>query len=248
MIAYRFLQEGATDRFRGGTWPVPDGEPGAWVETSPPDSIHAYGGDSLVDWIDDELWEVELADPVTETDGVRVAQRARLTRRLTEWDELAARALGEWCVARARTLAIGGLERAGMLEQAEQLARADSPHGLRTAALDVRGVADDEVGLALAYVRDVVSLSLGGRPDACGDSVSHSASAAAIASNLAFVTAVAAGAVAAKRADDAETFAAAFETERAAQRAWLGDRLAGASGDESNEAPLAGLQHRARER
>lgn len=248
MIAYRFLQAGATDRFRGGAWPASHNGRGLWVETTPPDFVHGHHADSLVDWIDDELWEIELGPPVREASGVLVAHRARLMRRLVGWDEPAAHALARWCVVRVSELASAALERAGMLEQAQRLAHAESPDGLRAEATDERGDVDDELGLALAYTRDVASLSLGGRPDACRDTASRSAGAAAIASNLAFVTAVAAGAIAAKRTGDPESFSAAFEAERAAQRRWLRDRLAGDSGDEAHEAALAGLEHAAGER
>ena len=85
--------------------------------------------------------------------------------------------------------------------------------------------ADDEVGSGLAYLRDIVELSRGGRPDACRGETATDAGPGAIAANLTYVCAVATGALDAKRTDDPTSFERRFESERAWQRRWLQTRL-----------------------
>ena len=77
--AYKFLGPGARGIYSGFRWPAPrNGPPGDWVDVRgalEPGSngVHALRTRRLVDWIDDELWLVELADEVEEIDDMLVA-------------------------------------------------------------------------------------------------------------------------------------------------------------------------------
>lgn len=195
--ALRFLAAGGTAL--GGTrWPAPStAGPGAWLDADGPvadgSGVHACTAETLADWIDDELWEVELDGWVDERDGLLHAARGRLLRRVDSWDEAAALAFTLACVVRLcdSALATG---------------------------------ADD----ALEYLADAALLARGGRPE------SHellpwaggSPAPAAIAGNIGFVTAHAAGATGAARSGSPDAYEAGYATERARQRAWLEARLA----------------------
>ena len=75
MIAYKFLNAGAVGLFSRLAWPMPhDAVPGAWVEAEGPlevcrNGIHACGPGGLIEWIDSELWRVELGEPVMKTEA-----------------------------------------------------------------------------------------------------------------------------------------------------------------------------------
>ena len=111
MRAAKFLGVGAVGLFSDFRWPTPvDDGPGAWVGEQSVEAcrrgIHACTfGAEMLDWIDDELWIIELEDPVELGDGVLLARRGRLIERIEEWDAAAARAFAEACEARAAELA-----------------------------------------------------------------------------------------------------------------------------------------------
>jgi len=103
--------------------------------------------------------------------------------------------------------------------------RATDLDELQRNAASERSDVNEEVSSGLAYLRDTVELSRGGRPDACRGETARDAGPGAIAANLTYVSAVAAGALDAKRTDDPTVFAAAFDHEREWQRQWIRDRL-----------------------
>ena len=84
MTAYKFLAAGGIGPFTGFRWPV-----GEWVEADGVDlcrdGIHACRASDLPNWIDDELWEIELDGEVVEQERKLVARRGRLVRRLEGW-------------------------------------------------------------------------------------------------------------------------------------------------------------------
>jgi len=92
MMAYKFLHTGGVGLFSGFSWPLPDGgEPGTWVasEGEPvrcSSGIHACDAITLVDWIDDELWMIELGGRISAMEGVLVAPQGRLLRQIPEWN------------------------------------------------------------------------------------------------------------------------------------------------------------------
>jgi len=90
--AYKFLADGGVGPFSGYPWPLPTHEePGAWVAPSmdapPPfrDAVWACSVEQLAYWVNAELWEAELADPVTLGERVVAASRGRLVGRVDTW-------------------------------------------------------------------------------------------------------------------------------------------------------------------
>ncbi len=69
MIAYKFLRPDGTGVFTGFRWPLPDGGPGAWVESDVQpcrSGIHACRPEHLPLWIGRALYEIELDGDVVE--------------------------------------------------------------------------------------------------------------------------------------------------------------------------------------
>jgi hypothetical protein len=101
MNAYKFLRAGRVGRFSGFEWP----QPGEWVEASAGldpcrEGVHVVTPDGLPEWLDDELWRVEVAGETTSVGPVLVAERGRLVSRVDAWDEAAAAEFADACVAR----------------------------------------------------------------------------------------------------------------------------------------------------
>jgi hypothetical protein len=189
--------------------------------------VHALRRGRLVDWIDDELWLVEVAGDVEEIDDMLVARRGRLIRRILGWDEDAPREFGESCIWRARDLAAESLDRAGLERERVALQSAEGLGSLQALAAaeaqSVTGAAAD----ALVDLADVVQVSRGGwfetyvgHPGAGG-----AATPGAIAANIGFVVATAAGSVAADAAGRPDAFDDGWDAERGRQLAWLTDSL-----------------------
>ena len=232
MIASKFLSRGATGLYSGFSWPTPRGAaPGAWVEVAGPlvagmNGIHACTPNEIVNWIDDELWLVELDGEITEHEGVLAARRGRLLLRVGTWDAAAADGFTLACVLSARDHAVSALARAGDPGRAVALSQSDDYDELQAFGA-AAPVADAPALDALRFVADAVELARGGRPDHYG---AHPGAAArptpgAIAANLGFVVAHAAGCAAAHEADDPSAYQGGFDAERERQRAWLSERL-----------------------
>lgn len=199
MKAYKFLADGRRGRFSDFRWPAAEAAD-PWVAAAEPieeciSGVHACTVDHLVEWIDDELWEIELQDVVEAHAATVLAGRARLLRRIDGWDAAAARAFAESCVQHIA-------------------ARVES-------ARPTDG--DGSSGELAALAADCVLLAAGARPEEL-DVMSQDVkpSAAAIAANVGFVTAHVAGRVAAVTGG---TYDDAFDDERARQRDWLRDRI-----------------------
>jgi hypothetical protein len=190
--------------------------------------VHALRTSRLVDWIDDELWLVELADDLEESDDMLVARRGRLLRRIEAWDEDAAREFNESCIWRARDLAAESLGRAGREGGRAALQTADGLGSLQSLAAAEAKIATGAAADALVYLADVVQVSRGGWFETY---VGHPGAGAtptpgAIAANIGFVVATAAGSVAAEAAGRPEAFDDGWAAERARQLEWLTDTLA----------------------
>lgn len=235
MTGYKFLAAGSVGRFSDFTWPVPQGEaPGEWVEGGAPltdclRGVHACRVDQLLDWIDDELWEIELDGECTDRDSMLIAERGRLTRRVASWDEDTARALGDACAWRSRGFALDALRQIGLTSEAEQLLETISLTDMQaTAAAAVRTQGDSAATEVVAFAADAVSLVGGRRPDAWRDAHASFSTIvqtpAATAANLAFVVAHGAGRAAASGGDE-DAYATGFAAERAWQLTWLRERL-----------------------
>jgi hypothetical protein len=232
MIAYKFLSAGSIGLFSRYAWPTPTATaPGAWVrvdgEIQPClNGVHACVEARLLEWLDDELWEIELEDPVLEADGELVARAGRLTRRLDAWNDDQARALVDRCRENAIDLATTALVRGGREQVAEALTAARSGSGLELDLLKLTRSLDEEQAVPLLFLDDVSRLERGGRPEGPGDGPTDGAGGptpAALAANLSYVCAHVAAQLAER--ERAGAYAESFAGERLRQTDWLVARL-----------------------
>jgi hypothetical protein len=151
VIAHKFLASGAIAPFTGFRW-----SRGEWVAAPHERTdvwIHACRVRDLPYWLEDELWRVELDDPVHETRYQIASPRALLLERVEAWNAPLARAFTDACAWRARDVALPHLPPALQ----DEVARAASLDAIR--AMDVaRG------SVAGAYLADVVKWSRQGLP------------------------------------------------------------------------------------
>lgn len=230
-MAYKFLGPGRVGLFSDFAWP----SPGVWVEThqSVVDcvvGVHALRVERLLDWIDDELWEVELGGEITERDDMLVAERGRLKAQVGAWDAAAARVFADDCARRAAEVAADALRRAGLDAHAVALAQADGLDSVRDASvLALAATEDAGVTEVVSFAADMVSLVGGGRPETWGPpSTTASAvqSPGAVAANAGFVAAHALGRAAVNAAGSEDAYGGGFAAERARQLAWFQALLA----------------------
>ncbi len=140
MIAYKFLRTGRVGPFSGFGWP----EPGVWVQadnsTAPCQTgIHACRTQDLPWWLADELWEVELADPLQVDEHKILAPAGRLRALIAGWTPACAKQYAEACAWRARDRAVQALTQAGSEEPASRLAGCATLDEVRR---DARGLAE----------------------------------------------------------------------------------------------------------
>ncbi|HEX4363570.1 MAG TPA: hypothetical protein VHZ75_03410 [Solirubrobacteraceae bacterium] len=108
MIAYKFLRAGQVGPFSGVRWPPP----GEWLDAKAAagracvDRVHACRVEDLPDWMDCELWRVELGGDVAVDCSKLVADRGRLIERVDAWDAPRMTAFAEACALRARDAAL----------------------------------------------------------------------------------------------------------------------------------------------
>ena len=235
MRAYKFLASGAVGRFSDFHWPQPvEQSPAEWVEPGAAleecrHGVHACLPGRLLDWIDDELWEIELDGKIVASESMLVAERGRLLRRVSEWDGATAQDFAYACAWRARDHALSSLRRSGLADEANRLGDASELEAVQAsaaAAVDRSAGAAQEVS---ALAADVVSLARGRRPEAWrAPPVALEepiVSAGAIAANVAFVVAHAAGRAAVADAGSEAAYDDGFAAERAWQLDWLADRI-----------------------
>ena len=88
--AFVFLRSGARSVFADATWPMPrEAAAAEWVTSdpgSPGASVSGYRIGDLPYWTSDELWEVELASPVTVHETRCNAPAGRLIARIDMWN------------------------------------------------------------------------------------------------------------------------------------------------------------------
>jgi len=147
MIAYKFLRAGARGPFSGHAWALPDDDaPGPWLEDLDGQprvcrhGIHACRAEDLPLWITDELYVVELREPVRTAPHKVVASAGRLVSRVGAWDAETASAFAADCTRRVRELAAahdGDAVLAGYASDAEVfcLGAACDPERGRAAAI-----------------------------------------------------------------------------------------------------------------
>ena len=108
MIAYKFLRDGRVGPFSGVRWPAP----GEWLHGAPGGGrtcegrVHACRAEDLPEWMDAELWRVELDGDIAVDCGKLVADRGRLVERIGTWDAEFMAAFAEACTLRARDAAL----------------------------------------------------------------------------------------------------------------------------------------------
>jgi hypothetical protein len=106
--AYKFLRPDGTGVFTGFRWPLPEEEPGQWVQSKLDpcrSGIHACRVEHLPLWIGRVLYEVELDGEIADESTKVVAERGRLVRRVEAWDEAAYEDYTRMCADRAHELA-----------------------------------------------------------------------------------------------------------------------------------------------
>lgn len=149
MRAFKFLTADGLGLFSRFAWPVPNGGPGAWVESEVDPcraGIHACRAEDLPFWIGPTLYEIELDGPVTEETTKVAAPRGRLVRRIDAWDAEARDDWGRMCVARALELVAEAPERLGGWAPTADLARESAKAGYVAARIA------EELGGGAAYV------------------------------------------------------------------------------------------------
>src|SRR5215813_99273 len=121
--AWKFLSPGRVAPFGGVQWPEPGpASPGPWFRP-PGREVYACRIVDLPWWLDAELWEVELENPVSTLESQLVAPAGRLLRRIASWDASALNAYSAACALRVRDLAVGVLREEGRATEAEALGR-----------------------------------------------------------------------------------------------------------------------------
>jgi hypothetical protein len=140
VIAYKFLATGSVAPFTGHRWPLPQGGgPGAWVEApasvAPELGVHGCRVEDLPYWVEEELWRIELRDPVRIAPFQLQSDRGRLVERVVAWNAEARRAFSLACVDRTRDLACEALRNAGHPAEADALAASSGIEGVERAAL-----------------------------------------------------------------------------------------------------------------
>ncbi len=210
MIAYKFLRDGQVGPFSGVRWPPA----GAWLSATATgagarvcvDRVHACRVADLPEWIDSELWRVELDGDVAVDCGKLVADRGRLVERVELWNTALMVAFAEACALRARDAALTVL--AGDSRAHETLASCDTAEDLAAACAHLTELQSD-AERAAGYAGDGARHVLGAiaRPSTAP---THAAVNGFIASHAA-----------AFAEDDVD----AVGRERAWQADWLAQRL-----------------------
>ncbi len=208
MIAYKFLRDGQVGPFSGVRWPAP----GEWLQATEGGRtcearVHACRAEDLVDWMDAELWRIELDGDVRVDCGKLVADRGRLVERVDLWDPAFMAAFAEACALRARDAALLVLSPEQPAHAA--LAGATGAEAIAAAAADgalLDALEPDQVR-ALGYAGDAARHVLGARAQPA-TAPTHAAVNGFIASHAAAF---------------AEDDLAGVERERAWQAAWIAE-------------------------
>jgi hypothetical protein len=183
--------------------------PGEWVEAPAAVEcvvgIHACRTRDLARWIDDSLWEIELAGDIVEGSHKVIASRGRLLRRVPNYREVV-RTLAEIGAWRSRDRAVTALRASGDSVAVARLEAVSTLDGL----LELGGDADDatSTGRAVALAADAAYFAMNGEP-----------------SQSPFVAACSAGHALAGDDGDQATYDTGYGAERDFQSAWLAEHL-----------------------
>jgi hypothetical protein len=218
VIAHKFLATGRYAPYSGVTWP----EPGSWLEARGSLGVHALRPESLLEWIDDELWACELGGAIDEDGDVLVAERGRLLERVSVWAEAAAYVFARSCATRGRELVVEALRTDGHEQEAQELDGLDAAAFAMTAAKVATRLPPETASLVV-MAADTTALAEGRRlAERRPQLRSHLEAVAAsrstygpTAANVAFVLAH----------STAGLHPDGYEAGFAAERAWQRDRL-----------------------
>jgi hypothetical protein len=212
MKAWKFLDTTGRSVFTKFQWSLPERGPGEWYETPLPvglcvNGVHACRKQDLSYWLNVQLWEMELDGEIVESDHLIVASRARLIRRIEEWETVSAE-FARWAVERSRNQAVHQLERDGFVAVANELKTCPTLDALGALASLIAGDANmtEADRRAARWVLDNVN-----------DLPNPVAAANTSARVLADITAT--------RDPSHPSHIAAFDAERHEQSAWLAARL-----------------------
>jgi hypothetical protein len=211
LLAYAFLAAGAVEPLSGFVWPTPrDDELGEWVDadTAPFEALRGYSAEDLPYWLDDELWNVELAGTLAKRDHILLSERARLVGRVDLWAEPLAWEFVTACAQRVAQEAAAALRDAGCAAATEELELAADLVALERAAV---AAADNPppAGTLAGYAADVCFYARDAGIGTRAAGVVAKMSALALAGDL-----------------DDPRGSERVKNERAWQAAWLADRLA----------------------
>jgi len=179
MKAYKFLRPGAVGPFSRVPWPTPEGDaPGAWVEAiggiaACRTAVHACRIEHLPWWIQEELWEVELAEPVRLSGHKLLAPRGRLVRRVEGWDSAGAKAFACACAREAADRATLAMDAAGAAEGAAALRGAADLHVLHAVVGRLRPPEPARVAVQMAA--DAAVRAIAGHPATTAYIAAHAA-------------------------------------------------------------------------
>ena len=105
MIYYKFLtvdNKGKYSKFDFTEYLPKDGKPGKWLPKIEniemcESGYHAFELQHILDWINAQLFEVELSGNVVDGDKKTVAQRMRFIRKVDTWNDKTARLFACYC-------------------------------------------------------------------------------------------------------------------------------------------------------
>lgn len=164
MIAYKFLGPERVGLFSGLQWP----EQGEVRAAAPVDAcrsgIHACRVGDLPFWIDDELWEVELEEPVVELERLVVSEAATVRRQVESWDPAAFAAA---CLEQVRAAATTehGLVLLADIESLSVGGRPDGVEPIAGAGGPTPGALAANLGFVTAHALGEITRASGGDYD-----------------------------------------------------------------------------------
>ncbi len=151
--AYRFLRRDRVDPLTALRWPI-----NQWVcgERSTDTRVRGCRSEHLPYWLSDELWQMELADPVEKSANKVLSPAGQLTAQITHWNAETAQTFAEDCATRVKSWLVHALERAGrdaitFRTRAEAEAAARTVKGMTVD--EFTGTTGDELGDRLSLRR-----------------------------------------------------------------------------------------------
>lgn len=148
MIAYKFLRPDGSSVFTSFRWPLPDDEPGAWVDARAVpcrSGVHACRVEHVPLWAGRILYAIELDGEVVEEPSKLVAARGRLLHRVPAWEEGVRDAFTRASADRAHELT-----RSGSLDAWEAVIEPSVPEGPALLSFVAARIAE-ELGGVEAY-------------------------------------------------------------------------------------------------